>query len=126
MKCLGKASWGFCCAVIRSLMEVLIGSSAAVGLFFVRVNQVLVRLWTRVIDADPLDWLWSRRSADLSDREWLLARAPPQRSAARVQRRVKEIVGWLIQDLCEQAMGLASGMILLCAECIKHRPRIIR
>jgi hypothetical protein len=32
-------------------------------LFFVRVNQVLVRLWARVIDAGPLGWHGFRRSA---------------------------------------------------------------
>jgi hypothetical protein len=44
------------------------------------VNQVLVRLWARVIGISPsvlirLDWSRSRRSTDLSDRELLFLRA---------------------------------------------------
>lgn len=51
-------------------------------LFFVTVNQVLVRLWARVIAATPSECQWSRCSADLSDRELLFARVEwmtPQR-----------------------------------------------
>ncbi len=57
MKSLGKASWGLRRAVIRSPRRShALGLLSAIGLFFVRVNQVLVRLWTRAIKADPLDW----------------------------------------------------------------------
>jgi hypothetical protein len=38
---LGKVSWAFCCAVMRPPVVAV--------LFFVRVNQVLVRLWARAI-----------------------------------------------------------------------------
>ena len=68
--CLGIASW-----VVSSCR--LIDRLRAVVLFFVSVNQVLLRLWTRVIDIDPqiisrmgvcvLGWLRSRRSIDCSD-----------------------------------------------------------
>jgi hypothetical protein len=58
-------------------------------LFFVRVNQVLVRLWARVIGVGPFGLMVVPLSGCMSDR----ARCPsgwvPQRLAARVQRRVK-------------------------------------
>ena len=72
---------------------------------FVMVNQVLVRLWARVIDADPLDWRGSRRSvACLTGKAVLMGQAP-QRSAARVQRRVKILFGWWFRQPREWRMG---------------------
>jgi hypothetical protein len=64
----GKASCGVWSCRISGRPTVIVGRSR---LFFGNVNQVLVRLWARVIAATPSECLWSRRSADLSDREWL-------------------------------------------------------
>jgi len=67
--CLGKAS--------RACDHADCAAAQAAVLFFYTVNQVLVRLWARVIDIDPWlqdrGWCRSRCSAELSDRERLLA-----------------------------------------------------
>ena len=59
-------------------------------LFFVRVNQVLVRLWTRAMEADACLWKSRCSGRCLTGKavpRATVARAPPRR-AARVQRRV--------------------------------------
>jgi len=70
------------------------GGSLAV-LFFVRVNQVLVRLWARAMEVGPYGSVDIPLSGCMSDRESCPSGCAPQRSAARVQRRVKETV-WLV------------------------------
>ena len=87
-----------------------------VALFFYTVNQVLVRLWARVIDIDP--WLQDRGFGEdpvvrlncLTGNCWLFVlnaphsgeQAAPQRSAARVQRRVKILSDGSFDGLREQ------------------------
>ena len=93
-------------------------------LFFGKVNQVLVRLWARVMESSVFGRIRpSRCSADLSDREscsrlnaCIQARQRPNGWTARVQRRGKQFVqggscGGRANDRC--GGHLASNCVVL-------------
>ena len=67
---------------------------AAMLLFFVRVNQVLVRLWTRAMSAQADACAEVPWSDCMSDRTFILWMNSHDR-AARVQRREKGFVGFV-------------------------------
>jgi hypothetical protein len=79
----------------------VVSAALAVVLVFVSVNQVLVRLWARVSRDRSSDWSTLPSFGRMSDRELPFARAAPQRSAARVQRRCERFCR--IRTVCDCA-----------------------
>jgi hypothetical protein len=82
-----------------------------VALFFYTVNQVLVRLWARVIDIRSGIVVLLRSNGNIGARK-----AAPQRSAARVQRRVKILSDGSFPACASNAAKRPFEKILLCAE----------
>jgi hypothetical protein len=77
--------------------RVPLGAARCGAMFFGSVNQVLVRLWTRVMVVGPQGPAGIPSFGSMSDRESGLARdTRPSGWAARVQRRDKiQLRGWL-------------------------------